>query len=159
MREICRGWGIASGRAAAAFHGPITRPIWASLFLLSPLLGQFTGGAVSVLVQNTSATYVNELACWSGAMAATCAPSASSSGIIGLVVVPAAAGGYSGIVPAGIGTCSFDNTEAVGDYVVASAKAADAGYCHDAGTAYPLGTQAVGIAVSTAFSFSPIFPT
>jgi hypothetical protein len=92
----------------------------------------------------TSGTVTNQLACWDGSGNATNCPITLPAKVIGLVFMNGGTGGTAAIVRMGTAPCVFDtgSTPAVGDYVVPSST--NPGYCHDAGSNYPVGYQPVG---------------
>ena len=117
--------------------------------VLAPFAVAQPSGASVVTVQvpnGATPPTANEFACWSSGVAATCTLGASTTGIVGLVVLPGQASGYSSVMQLGISACAFDGGSGptVGDYVVLSTSAG--GKCHDTGGAgYPVGTQPLGI--------------
>lgn len=70
----------------------------------------------------------------------------SDTGIIGITVSNPGITGNATIQESGTSFCQFDGTTTGGDYVTVSAT--NAGFCHDAGSAYPTTGQAIGRVVN-----------
>jgi hypothetical protein len=131
------------------------------IFSAGALRGQALNFTTSTQVANSSssATFVNQLACWeSGSSIATkvatnCGTSPGNGTIIGVVSGGAGTSGSANIIQSGVAQCLFSNTvSSVGDYVIPSSGMA--GECYDEGTSNSLGTQMVGVVLAVPSSGS-----
>jgi hypothetical protein len=115
-------------------------------------LGRFADESYELCNDTTNGTVLNGLAVLTTAGCAVKPSSATTSGVIGVVIAPLVPGtsGFVTLVRTGSAYCSFDAAATVvGDYVVASPTqnpAASGFYplCHDAGSTQPTGVQVLG---------------
>jgi hypothetical protein len=74
-------------------------------------------------------------------------PLGRRDGIVGIANTTSTAGDPVNVTTYGLAPCIFDNPVSQGHYVQASLS--NAGYCRDAGAAYPTSGQVIGIALSS----------
>jgi hypothetical protein len=104
--------------------------------------------AISDNNEGTTGTTLNELAKLANVGAAIISAPGDTGGVLGIVVAGSGTTGQAQIAISGVASCDFDNLgQHAGDYVTISPTAA--GKCHDAGAAFPTGTQVIGRAVFT----------
>jgi hypothetical protein len=110
-------------------------------------LGKFANNSYELCNDTTNGTVINGLAVLTSGGCAMKPASATTAGVIGVVIANAGSSGTVTLVRTGSAFCSFDATATVvGDYVVPSATA-NGGFfplCHDAGSSLPNGAQVLG---------------
>lgn len=113
-------------------------------------LGKFANNSYELCNDTTNGTVLNGLAVLTTAGCAVKPTSATTAGVIGVVIANPGTSGTATLVRTGSAYCSFDATATVvGDYVVASPtqNPGSSGFyplCHDAGTTQPNGVQVLG---------------
>jgi hypothetical protein len=110
-------------------------------------LGKFANQSYELCNDTTNGTSSNGLAVLTSSGCAAKPSSASSSGIIGVVIANAGTSGVVTLARMGSAFCNFDGTATVvGDFVVQSTTASSGFYplCHDAGATQPAGVQVLG---------------
>jgi len=113
-------------------------------------LGKFANNSYELCNDTTNGTVLNGLAVLTTAGCAVKPTSATTAGVIGVVIANPGTSGTVTLVRTGSAYCSFDATATVvGDYVVASPtqNPGSSGFyplCHDAGTTQPNGVQVLG---------------